>query len=96
MPARRRGGGISPIDSASTAASSPREDWLICAQVEVRHSPGYKPDFEGPLDDGAAKPKPKPKKKRGWFARAPAPAPSPVPESPVRRLDDLNLDDDID
>ena len=23
-------------------------------------------------------------------------APSPVPESPVRRLDDLNLDDDID
>ena len=96
MPARRRGGGISPIDSASTPAPSPRKDWLICAQVEVRHSPGYKPDFEGPLDDGAAKPKPKPKKKRGWFARAPAPAPSPVPESPVRRLDDLNLDDDID
>ena len=92
MPARRRGGGISPIDSASTAASSPREDWLICAQVEVRHSPGYKPDFEGKLDEGV---KPK-KKKRGWFARAPAPAPSPVPESPVRRLDDLNLDDDID
>ena len=93
MPARRRGGGISPIDSASTAASSPREDWLICAQVEVRHSPGYKPDFEGKLDE---KPKPTKKKKRGWFARAPAPAPSPVPESPVRRLDDLNLDDDID
>ena len=66
---------------------------MICAQVEVRHSPGYKPDFEGKLDEGGAKPK---KKKRGWFARAPAPAPSPVPESPVRRLDDLNLDDDID
>ena len=92
MPARRRGGGISPIDSASTAASSPREDWLICAQVEVRHSPGYEPDFGGKLDE---KPKAT-KKKRGWFARAPAPAPSPVPESPVRRLDDLNLDDDID
>ena len=61
--------------------------------VEVRHSPGYKPDFEGKLDEKAKEPK---KKKRGWFARAPAPAPSPVPESPVRRLDDLNLDDDID
>ena len=49
MPARRRGGGISPIDSASTAASSPREDWLICAQVEVRHSPGYNQILRGNL-----------------------------------------------
>ena len=60
----------------------------------MRHSPGYKPDFEGKLDEPSKATKPK--KKRGWFARAPAPAPSPVPESPVRRLDDLNLDDDID